>query len=149
VTLLPNSCPALPSCACPWVNFGLKKMTVLSQSPHQQDVAPCEFFLFLKLRIAVKGTSINDNKKNCRTSCKVSNIARHQVIWTAARWMGLLCNIQRRLHGADNIDWTCCCYGEIGSIPKMFGCTALRSDLFSLLFLSFLSISYTYLHENY
>lgn len=64
-------------------------MTVLSQPPHPPDVAPRELFLSPKLRIAWKGSRVNDNKKNCGTSCKISNIACHDVVWTAARWMGL------------------------------------------------------------
>jgi hypothetical protein len=145
VTLLPNACPALPCRACLQVNFWLNEMTVLSQPPHQPDVAPCEFFLSPKLRIALKGAKVNDNKKNCGTTYKLSNIARHEVVWTAARWMGLPKETIRS--GQHWLNVLLLWRHRYNS--KLFGGTALISVPISLLFMIFVRTSCMYLHGNY
>jgi hypothetical protein len=58
------------------VNFVVNKMTVLSELPHPPDAAACELFLSPKLRIALKGTSVNDNNKKLRD---VLQIFKHRT----------------------------------------------------------------------
>ena len=53
----------MPSHAMPWVsvNFWPKiNITVLNQLSYPPDLAPCDFFLFPKLKEVIKGTHVED-----------------------------------------------------------------------------------------
>ena len=48
-----------------------KRISVLPQPPYSPDIAPCDFFLFPRVKMAVKRTPFSNNSR-CPKSCRES-----------------------------------------------------------------------------
>lgn len=60
---------------CRYMNFWLLKIPVAPHPPYSSDLALCNFFLFLKLKFALKGSRFQDLKE-----IKVNTTAELKVL---------------------------------------------------------------------
>jgi hypothetical protein len=79
-------------------------MAVVLYPPDSPDLAPCDFFLFLRMKLQLKGCRFQDVSEIQEQSQTIHVIPKFQLQWYFQQWQK---------------GWTHCIYSEKGTTSKV------------------------------
>jgi hypothetical protein len=99
-------------------------MTLIPPPPYSQDVLLCDFFLFLELKMALKGRRFNITMIRAKVGDGVADFQTMHIM-KCFEWWHDCCTpcVKPQKDYFQGITGKCC-YGEINSAQKLFDCTA-------------------------